>query len=74
MYHWTGQKIGIHAFYCMLGISLLQQVRRQAVAIWVQIVWPRCYPNKPLHSSAWRRSSASIRLVAPNAGNIELAK
>ena len=29
MVHWT-----VHAFYCMLGISLLQQVRRQAEAAW----------------------------------------
>jgi transposase len=30
MYQWTDQKIRIHAFYCMLGISLLQYVRGQA--------------------------------------------
>jgi len=34
MYHWTDQKIRVHAFYCMLGISLLQYVHRQAQAIW----------------------------------------
>jgi transposase len=34
MYHWTDQKIRVHAFYCMLGISLLQYVRRQAQSIW----------------------------------------
>ena len=34
MYHWTDQKIRVHAFYCMLGISLLQYVRRQAEAAW----------------------------------------
>ena len=34
MYHWTDQKIRIHAFYCMLGISLLQYVRRQAEPAW----------------------------------------
>ena len=34
MYHWTDQKIRVHAFYCMLGISLLQYVRRQAQAVW----------------------------------------
>jgi len=34
MYHWTDQKIRIHAFYCMLGVSLLQQVRCQAEAAW----------------------------------------
>ena len=32
MYHWTDRKIHIHAFYCMLGISLLQYVHRQAKA------------------------------------------
>ena len=26
MYHWTDSKIRIHAFYCMLGISLLQRM------------------------------------------------
>ena len=30
MHHWTDRKIRIHAFYCMLGISLLQYVHRQA--------------------------------------------
>ena len=34
MYHWTDQKIRVHAFYCMLGISLLQYVQHQAQAVW----------------------------------------
>jgi transposase len=34
MYHWTDQKIRVHAFYCMLGISLLQFLRRQAEVAW----------------------------------------
>jgi len=34
MHHWTNRKIRIHAFYCMLGISLLQYVHRQAKAAW----------------------------------------
>lgn len=34
IYHWTDQKIRVHAFYCMLGISLLQVLRRQAEAAW----------------------------------------
>ncbi|MGA8669615.1 MAG: IS1634 family transposase [Terracidiphilus sp.] len=34
MYHWTDQKIRVHAFYCMLGISLLQYVRRLAEPAW----------------------------------------
>ena len=34
MHHWTDRKIRIHAFYCMLGISLLQYVHRQAQSAW----------------------------------------
>ena len=34
MYHWTDTKIHIHAFYCMLGISLLQYIHKQAQAAW----------------------------------------
>jgi len=34
MYHWTDRKIRIHAFYCMLGISLLQYVHKQAQTAW----------------------------------------
>lgn len=34
MYHWTDRKIRIHAFYCMLGISLLQHLHKQAQAAW----------------------------------------
>src|ERR1700732_4507677 len=34
MYHWTDRKIRIHAFYCMLGISLLQHLHRQAQSAW----------------------------------------
>ena len=34
MHHWTDSKIRIHAFYCMLGISLLQYVHGQAKAAW----------------------------------------
>jgi hypothetical protein len=34
MYHWTDRKIHIHAFYCMLGISLSQCVHCQAKAAW----------------------------------------
>ena len=32
MYHWTDRKIRMHAFYCLLGISLLQYVHKQAQA------------------------------------------
>jgi transposase len=34
LYHWTDRKIRIHAFYCMLGISLLHVVHRQAKTAW----------------------------------------
>jgi transposase len=36
MYHWTDSKIRIHAFYCMLGISLMNYLQAQ-----VQKVCPR---------------------------------
>jgi len=34
MYHWTDQKIHVHAFYCMLGISLLQYIYKKAQIAW----------------------------------------
>jgi transposase len=34
MYHWTDSKIRVHAFYCFLGLSLLQTVYREAHAAW----------------------------------------
>ena len=34
MYHWTDSKIRVHAFYCMLGLSLLQYLHKQAEAVW----------------------------------------
>src|SRR5881296_839310 len=34
MYHWTDSKIRVHAFYCMLGISLLKYIHRQSQAAW----------------------------------------
>ncbi len=34
MYHWTDSKIRVHAFYCMLGISLLQFVHKKSHAVW----------------------------------------
>jgi transposase len=34
MHHWTDSKIRIHAFYCMLGVSLLQYVHRQSQTAW----------------------------------------
>lgn len=34
MHHWTDRKIRIHAFYCMLGISLLQHLHNQAQSAW----------------------------------------
>ena len=34
MYHWTDSKIRVHAFYCMLGISLLQCVHKKAETAW----------------------------------------
>jgi transposase len=37
MYHWTDRKIRIHAFYSMLGISLLQYVHQQAKAGWADL-------------------------------------
>ncbi len=37
MYHWTDRKIRIHAFYCLLCISLLHYVHRQAQAAWADL-------------------------------------
>lgn len=37
MRHWTDSKTRIHAFYCMLGISLLNYLRRQAEDVCPQI-------------------------------------
>jgi transposase len=37
MHHWTDRKIRLHAFCCMLGISLLQVVHRQAQAAWADL-------------------------------------
>jgi transposase len=37
IHHWTDRKIRIHAFYCMLGISLLQVVHRQVKAAWADL-------------------------------------
>jgi len=34
MHHWTDRKIRIHAFYCLLGTSLLQHVHKQAQTAW----------------------------------------
>lgn len=34
MHHWTDDKIRVHAFTCMLGVSLLQHVRQRADAAW----------------------------------------
>ena len=34
MHHWTDSKIEVHAFYCMLGISLLQYMHKQAETVW----------------------------------------
>ena len=34
MHHWTDDKIRVHAFTCLLGVSLLQRVRQRAVKIW----------------------------------------
>jgi transposase len=34
MDHWTDRKIRIHAFYCMLGISLLRHLHKQAQNAW----------------------------------------
>ena len=32
--HWTDDKIRLHAFYCMLGVSPLQYLRRRAAGVW----------------------------------------
>ena len=37
MYHWTDSKIRIHAFYCMLGLSLLNYVHSRARRVCPQI-------------------------------------
>jgi len=34
IYHWTDSKIRVHAFYCMLGISLLQYLHKKAQTVW----------------------------------------
>jgi hypothetical protein len=30
MFHWTGQKIRVHAFYCVLALAIAHLMRRQA--------------------------------------------
>ena len=37
MHHWTDRKIRIHAFYCMLGISLLHYLHKQARVAWADL-------------------------------------
>ena len=37
MYHWTDSKIRIHAFYCMVGLSLLNYVHSRARRVCPQI-------------------------------------
>ena len=37
MHHWTDSKIRVHAFYCLLGLSLLHYVLRQAQTFWPQL-------------------------------------
>ena len=37
MYHWTDHNIHVHAFYCMLGISLLQFLHKEAQTAWAGI-------------------------------------
>jgi len=49
MHHWTDRKIRIHAFYCMLGISLLQVVRPKPLG--------RTFPWKQSSKSCSRFSS-----------------
>jgi transposase len=34
MHHWTDSKIRVHAFSCLLGISLLKYLQREAHAAW----------------------------------------
>ena len=34
LYHWTDSKIRVHAFYCLLGVSLLLYVQRRAERAW----------------------------------------
>ena len=34
MYHWTDSKIRVHAFYCLLGVSLLLSAQRRAERAW----------------------------------------
>jgi transposase len=34
MHHWTDSKIRVHAFYCLLGISLLKTLQRDARGAW----------------------------------------
>ncbi len=33
-HHWTDSKIRVHAFYCLLGVSLMQYLYQQAQAAW----------------------------------------
>jgi transposase len=34
MHHWTDSRIRVHAFYCLLGISLLTSLQRDAQGAW----------------------------------------
>jgi transposase len=60
MHHWTDRKIRIHAFYCMLGISLLQVVHKQAQTAWDGISVEQL-------SKSCSRSSSSFCSIHPRA-------
>jgi transposase len=53
MYHWTDSKICVHAFYCMLGISLLQYIHKRADTVLARALHrttpPRVRSNPAVH-------------------------
>ena len=42
-YHWTDSKLKVHAFYCMLGVSLLQYLHRKPCAAWPELTLEGLY-------------------------------
>lgn len=41
LFHWTDQKIRVHAFYCVLGLLLLTLLQRQLAHIGIELPMPR---------------------------------
>ena len=63
MYHWTDQKIKVHIFICLLGLTLSTVLQKELRIMGIDISKNKMMETLSLIRECWVKDTSSTRLV-----------